>query len=370
MGTTFSHSVGHFQIVIFGSLPHVIGTMKSWPPGFACVLCFFTMAAWPRLQGVEPGAPVPAEVKEAPVHLSSREIRVHDPSTIVKCKDEYWTFATGNGIVSHRSKDLVKWADGPRVFSTSPPWITNSVPGNRGHFWAPDIVQTTHGYFLYYSVSTWGKRTSAIALARNGTLDPADANFHWSDEGIVVQTSESDNFNAIDPAVTRDELGNLWLSFGSFWSGLKLIQLDPATGKRLAPDSPVYSLAHYSAIEAPYIHSHAGYYYLFLNWDRCCRGTNSTYNIRIGRGQKITGPYLDKNGVDLLKGGGTLFLGTEAPFIGPGHAGIFSENGTNWFSCHFYDGNRRGLATLGIGQLEWTGDGWPQLLPVAGSPGP
>jgi arabinan endo-1,5-alpha-L-arabinosidase len=125
----------------------------------------------------------------------------------------------------------------------------------------------------------------------------------------------------------------------------------------------MYSLAHQEAIEAPFIHRHGGHYYLFINWGICCRGTNSTYNIRAGRSGKITGPYLDKAGVDLLRGGGTLVMDSVGPFIGPGHAGIFSEGGTNWFSCHFYDGTRRGAPTLAVRPLHWDAEGWPAMRP-------
>jgi arabinan endo-1,5-alpha-L-arabinosidase len=287
--------------------------------------------------------------------------RVHDPSTVVKCKNEYWLFSTGVGINSWHSKDLQTWQAGPRVFTNIPAWRTNAVPGNRGHLWAPDVIHLTNRYLLYYSVSTFGKNTSAIGLATNPTLDPDDPNFAWTDQGIVVQSFATNDFNAIDPAVTLDADGKLWLSFGSFWSGLKLTELDPASGRRIAPDSPMYSLAHQEAIEAPFIHRHDRHYYLFINWGICCRGTNSTYNIRVGRSEKITGPYLDQDGVDLLRGGGTLVMDSLGPFIGPGHAGIFSEGGTNWFSCHFYDGTRRGAHTLAIRAMRWGADGWPEF---------
>ena len=289
-----------------------------------------------------------------------RDTRVHDPSTIVKCKDGYWVFGTGPGLTSRHSRDLINWTNGPRVITTFPAWITNAVPGNRGSYWAPDVVYLTNRYLLYYSVSIFGKNTSAIALATNPTLDPADTNYLWTDCGPVIQSRAKDKFNCIDPAVIHDTDETLWLVFGSYWSGIKLIQLDPATGKRLAPDSPMYSLAHYGSIEASYIYQHGGHYYLFVNWGQCCRGVNSTYNIRIGRSDKITGPYLDKNGVDLLHEGGSLFLDTAGPFIGPGHAGIFTAGGTNWFSCHFYDGTRRGAPELAIMPLRWS-DGWPEV---------
>jgi arabinan endo-1,5-alpha-L-arabinosidase len=289
-----------------------------------------------------------------------REPRVHDPSTIVKCKEEFWLFATGFGIVSWHSKDLVDWKVGPRVFTNVPAWATNAVPGNRGYFWAPDVTRLGKRYLLYYSVSTFGKNKSAIGLATNPTLDADDPGFAWLDQGIVVQSHPTKDFNTIDPAVTQDGEGRLWLVFGSYWSGIKLIELDPVTGKRLTPDSPMYSLARHDSIEASFLYRHAGYYYLFVNWGTCCRGVNSTYNIRVGRSERITGPYLDKEGVGLSVGGGSLLLGTAGPFIGPGHAGIFSEAGAERLSCHFYDGTRDGRPTLAIRPLVWSSEGWPE----------
>jgi arabinan endo-1,5-alpha-L-arabinosidase len=160
-----------------------------------------------------------------------------------------------------------------------------------------------------------------------------------------------------------DADGSLWLAFGSFWSGIKLIQLDPATGKRVAPDSPMYSLANHNPIEAACLSRHGDYYFLFVNWGFCCRGTNSTYNIRMGRSSRITGPYLDRDGKDLAQGGGTVFLASEGSFIGPGHAGIYEDREHEWLSCHFYDGRRGGAATLSVQRLAWTHDGWPVARP-------
>lgn len=294
--------------------------------------------------------------------FGSRGVRVHDPSTIIKCDGEDWLFYTGQGVPSYHSKDLLTWEPGPRVFTNAPEWPQQVVPNHRpNNFWAPDVTHIGGRYLLYYSASTFGKKVSAIGLATNPTLDPNNPAFKWTDEGEVIRSTNTNDFNTIDPSVIQDG-EKLWLSFGSFWSGIKLIQLDPKTGKRIAADSPIYSLADSESIEASYIYPHEGYYYLFLNWGICCRGTNSTYNIRIGRSKEITGPYLDRSGVDMIKGGGTLFMASEKKFIGPGHAGIFSEKGTNWFSCHFYDGSDRGRSKLAILPMHWTTNGWPEII--------
>jgi arabinan endo-1,5-alpha-L-arabinosidase len=324
---------------------------------FALALC--SSFAQPRREPPPPNDPVEAERL---VKLGSRQLLVHDPSTIVKNKDDYWIFHTGNGVFSYRSKDLQKWEFGPRVFTNAPEWIADAVPENRRmHYWAPDIIHLGDRYLLYYSVSSFGKNTSAIGLATNPTLDPEDPDYKWTDHGIVIKSNPSVDYNAIDPAMFQDEDGSLWMSFGSFWGGIKMIQLDPKTGKRIAPDSRVYALAHYDSIEAPYIYRHDGKYYLFVNWGFCCRGTNSTYEIRVGRSDKVTGPYVDKDGKDLLEGGGTRFLETDGAMIGPGHAGIWKEGDRYLFSFHFYDGTRRGASTYAIRPMRWGQDGWPEI---------
>ena len=295
---------------------------------------------------------------------ASRGIVTRDPSSIVKCKDEYWVFYTGRGVPSYHSKDLVTWDRGPAVFQTAPAWVASAVPENRGmQYWAPDIIRVGDRYLLYYAVSSFGKITSAIGLATNPTLDPSDPNFHWTDHGIVIQSREGGDFNAIDPAAFRDDNGSLWLAFGSYWSGIKLVSLDPQTGKPTSPDPPLASLAHNNQIEASFLYKHKGFYYLFVNWGSCCRGVKSTYNIRIGRSRKITGPYLDKDGVDMLHGGGTLFLSNRGPLFGPGHASILDDNGTTWFTCDF-EGDVRmgGKATLAIMPLKWKSNGWPEAM--------
>jgi arabinan endo-1,5-alpha-L-arabinosidase len=309
----------------------------------------------------------PAQIQSNAVPVASgmsgnREVRVHDPSAPIKCTDDYWIFYTGRGIPSYHSKDLIKWEHGPAVFTNAPAWVARTVPRNHWmYYWAPDIIHLGDRYLLYYAVSSFGRNDSAIGLATTPTLDPADPKYKWSDQGIVVQSVARDNFNAIDPAAALDAQGHLWLAFGSFWSGIKMIQLDPQTGKRIATNSPVYSLAFNDSIEASYLCRHDDYYYLFVNWGLCCRGTNSTYEIRVGRSRQITGPYLDKDGVDLVTGGGTPFLSASGPFIGPGQSGIYSENRADWFSCHFYNGKRDGLSMLAILPLGWNTNGWPEI---------
>jgi hypothetical protein len=317
-----------------------------------------------------PGAPRPAETPAPLVRspadaarlrlLGSRDIRAHDPSTLVQDGGEYWMFHTGRGVGSWRSRDLLTWREGPRAFAAAPAWVAEAVPENRdAQFWAPDVIKVGGRYLLYYSVSSFGRKTSAIALATNATLNPESPRFGWRDEGIVIRSGAATNFNAIDPALMCDREGRLWMSFGSYWSGLKLVELDPATGKLLRPEAPPQALAHDRSIEAAFIHQRGDEFFLFASYGWCCRGINSTYHIRVGRSAAITGPYRDREGRRMLEGGGTLVLASEGPFIGPGHPSIMTIDGREWFGCHFYDATQRGRPAYALRPLTWDTEGWP-----------
>src|SRR6185437_8806537 len=155
--------------------------------------------------------------------LGSRGVRVHDPSTIIKCDGEYWILYTGRGVPSYQSRDLITWHPGPPVFTNAPAWNHEAVPAHFGiGYWAPDVMRVGDRYLLYYSVSTFGKKVSAIGLATTPTLNPNDPAYGWKDQGEVIRSTATNNFNTIDPAIFHDTNGTLWLSFGSFWSGIKL----------------------------------------------------------------------------------------------------------------------------------------------------
>jgi arabinan endo-1,5-alpha-L-arabinosidase len=323
----------------------------------ARLLCFMALlwAACIRLEAA-PRDTLPG----TPLGEAFRKGFVHDPSSIVECNGSYWTFSTGQLLASRHSTNLKDWQNGPAVFTHVPAWATNAVPGNRGHFWAPDVIQIGGRYLLYYSVSTWGSTVSAIGLAIAESLDPADPKYHWVDQGPVVATSSQDQFNAIDPSVLLDRNGRLWMAFGSYWSGVKLIELDPTTGQRFTTNSPIHSIAWNESIEAACLASEGDYYYLFVNWGQCCRGTNSTYEIRVGRSKEIAGPYLDKSGQDMMSKGGSLFLTTQGADIGPGHAAVLRTKGKSYLSYHVYDAELKGRPSLRIRSLRWDKEGWPE----------
>lgn len=308
-----------------------------------------------------------------PARAYETDVFGRDPSTVVKSGGTYWVYGTGRGISQFSSKDRVHWTFQGPVFPTAPAWVASAVPANRGNnAWAPDIHFFGGLWHLYYSYSSFGSKVSGIGVATNATLDPKT----WADQGVVVRTGGDTNYNAIDPCIFQDAGGKPWLSFGSYFSGIKLITIDPATGKA-AGNSTVYNIATRphtppNAIEASCVYYHAGYYTLFVAWDSCCAGPKSAYNIRMGRSRTVTGPYLDKTGKDMQDGGGTLFLGAVSDNgsgrpvddeVGAGHAGFLEDTDGTYVSYHEeWARDHSGRTTLNINTLAWDTDGWPQLV--------
>jgi arabinan endo-1,5-alpha-L-arabinosidase len=301
---------------------------------------------------------------EAQVYVNplSGNINLHDPC-IIRDGSTCHVFASHGSCVERKtSPDRMTWTNAGSAFS-NPGWFKTYVPANNGDVWAPDISYRSGKYWMYYSVSTFGSNTSAIGLTTCPSLNsPA-----WTDQGMVVNSTGSNDYNCIDPNAFQDSDGSTWLAFGSFWTGIKLVQVDSVTGK---PDAApaIYSIATRTntalGIEAPFLFKRGSYYYLFVSWDFCCRGVNSTYNIRFGRASAVTGPYLDQGGTDMASGGGTLLWSGDSRWVGPGAQNVFVDGDTTFLVCHAYDANDGGRSKLIIRQLYWTSGGWPSLTPT------
>ena len=286
-------------------------------------------------------------------------IGIHDPSTVAVCDGKYYVFGTGRGISVLTSSNGFNWQRGGKVFDRIPDSVKQFCPKNDGQgVWAPDIIKLNGEYYLYYSISSWGQYVSAVGLLTNPTLDTNAPNFQWTDRGMVVHSSEGEDLNAIDPGVIHAPDGTLWICYGSYHGNIELVELNPKTGLRIATNSPVTIIANQS--EAADIVFHDGNYFLFVNHGSCCQGSNSTYNIRVGRSAKVTGPYLDRHGDELAQGAGTLFLAAQGNDIGPGHFGLLLDDGVEKFSCHYEaEIGRVGRSIFDIRPLLWTADGWP-----------
>jgi arabinan endo-1,5-alpha-L-arabinosidase len=291
---------------------------------------------------------------------------------MTKDGDTYYLFCTGMGISVFSSKNMKDWTAEKPVFNSAPGWAVDAIPGFKGHIWAPDISEHNGTFYLYYSVSAFGKNTSCIGLATNETLNPADPKFKWVDHGKVIQSIPGrDLWNAIDPNLVVDDDNHPWLVFGSFWSGMKLVKLND-NRKEISEPQEWYTVSKRprafnvgdvdpgpGAVEAPFIFKKDGYYYLFVSFDFCCRGKESTYKVVVGRSEKIQGPYLDKAGVRMDNNGGTLVREGNDKWAGVGHNSVYHFDGKDFLIYHGYDIADGGKPKLIVNELKWDSSGWP-----------
>jgi arabinan endo-1,5-alpha-L-arabinosidase len=269
---------------------------------------------------------------------------IHDPSTIMKCEGKYYTFGTrGGGLISE---------DG---------WTWNSGGERPGGGAAPDAIKIGDRYLIVYGATgggLGGGHNGKILTMWNKTLDPKSPDFKFTEPVVVAQSNGIEDNDAIDPGLLLDPNdGRLWCSYGTYFGFIRLIELDPKTGKRVDGNKAMDIAIDCEATDLVY---RGGWYYLLGTHGTCCDGANSTYNIVVGRSKKVTGPYVDNVGRDMLKGGGKMVLATEGKLIGPGHFGrVVLEDGVEKMSCHYEaDLDQGGYSVLGIRPLLWK-EGWP-----------
>jgi arabinan endo-1,5-alpha-L-arabinosidase len=265
---------------------------------------------------------------------------IHDPSTIIECEGKYYTFGTGSGgLISE---------DG---------WVWNSGAVRPGGGVAPDVVKIGDRFYVSYAKGVNG-HASNIYVMWTKTLDPKSPEFGFKDEALVTSSDGIEDCDAIDPAFLLDPTdGRLWLSYGTYFGFIRIVELDPKTGKRVAGNKAINIAIDCEATDLLY---RDGWYYLLGTHGTCCDGANSTYNIVVGRSRKVTGPYLDNMGRDMLTGGGKMLVAAGGRVTGPGHFGLIDlGDGVQKMSCHYEaDLDQSGRSVLGIRPLLWK-NGWP-----------
>lgn len=282
----------------------------------------------------------PCALSQAPA--LNGEPYIHDPSTVAMSDGKYYVFGTGGGgLISE---------DG---------WTWHSGAVRPGGGLAPDVIKIGDRYFVAYASKGGGMsggHAGAINTMWTKTLDPNSPDFGFHDNSVVASTDGVEDADAIDPGFLYAK-GRLWLTYGTYFGYIKLVELNPKTAKRIPGNKPVNLAIDMEATDMIY---HDGWYYLLGTHGTCCDGANSTYNIRVTRSRNVTGPFLDNTGIDALKGGGKLFVGASDRHIGPGHFGLLElGDGVEKFSCHYEaDMDRSGRSVLDIRPLLWK-DGWP-----------
>lgn len=269
---------------------------------------------------------------------------IHDPSTLAECDGKYYTFGTGGGGLI--SDDGWSWHSGAER------------PGGGA---APDVLKIGDRYLIIYGATgggLGGGHNGRILTMWNKTLDPKSPDFRFTTAVEVCASDGMEDQDAIDPGMLLDPTtGRLWVSYGTYFGTIRLIELDPQTGYRKAGNKEKNIAIDCEATDLIY---RDGWYYLLGTHGTCCDGVNSTYNIVVGRSRSVEGPYVDNVGRDMLHGGGRMVIAAGERVCGPGHFGrTVLDDGVEVMSCHFEaDFDRSGRSVLGIRPLLWK-NGWP-----------
>lgn len=363
---------------------------------------------------------------------------VHDPSVVLAEDGYYYMYQTdasygnahteGGHFHGRRSKNLVDWEYLGGTMQSLPEWVIpklNEIRQEMGlsevtpniadfGYWAPCVRKVRNGlYRMYYSIvcpgtldgdGTWSER-AFIGMMEND--NPANNN-GWVDKGYVITNASdkglnfhiaADNWgncyykwNAIDPSYIITEDGKHYLVYGSWHSGIALVELDGETGKVKAElpnpwgnneDIAAYGKListrqmgnRWQASEGPEVIYHDGYYYLFLAYD----ALDIPYNTRVARATNIEGPYLGMDGTDVTNNGGDLLPVVTHPYkfssgygwVGISHCCVFEDGNGNWFFASQgrfpanVGGNEYSNALMmgHVRSIRWTKEGWPLVMP-------
>ena len=288
----------------------------------------------------------------------------HDPD-IIRYEDGYALATTDNHMLMQFSEDALNWKNGEPAMPEFSKWLYTYAP-NMIDIWAPDIHYIGGEYRMYYCGSEMGIRSSGMGFMASKEIDPTKPGYGWTDMGEVIHTVKSDSYNAIDAAVLKDLDGKVWMAFGSWGTGIHILELDESTGK-VKNGAKMKNIANRggAGVEGASLIEHNGKYFLFTAWDNCCKKgadlENNSYKTTVGRSNRIDGGYVDRSGKALLDGGGTILLNRYGRYYGPAGGEAFEDINRQRFVNHYYDKNDGGNSYIQVRDIVWTEDNWPEM---------
>lgn len=245
-----------------------------------------------------------------------------------------------------RSPDLISWTRVGSLFTDSThPQITDQDAG----IWAPSVNKVGNKYVIYYSQPGKNyKHAIGVAVADSPTGP-------FTDLGKLIDSNEQGVEISIDAYLYQED-GRNYLFWGSFRS-ISVLELtedgtaikNKATQKRREVAGGQY--------EASVVLKRDNWYYLIVSTGDYSKG--GTYRIVVGRSQSVFGPYVDKNGNDMMSVHHELVLKGNSTFSSPGHCSriITDDAGQDWILYHAYP-NDKDYRCLMLDRINWV-DGWP-----------
>lgn len=294
-----------------------------------------------------------------------------DP-TVIRTDEGFYLYATQTNsywIPIYFSKDLVNWEFKRSAFRNATRPKPDVLP-DGGAFWAPEIRYINGKYVLYFSWAKWGDGSKSYTAV--ATSDSPVGDFLNAKPLLITDDFGS---NCIDQFYYEED-GKKYMFVGSF-NGIYVTELtdDGLSVKRGADGKPVLKKQVCGrAFEGTNIYKKGKYYYLFASINNCCDGIDSRYKVVVGRSENLLGPYVNREGKDMMSNSWTLVLkGDGETFFGPGHNSIIipDDAGTDWMIYHSYVkengavGGRLGM----LDRIVWSADGWPTIKKCVPSKG-
>lgn len=294
-----------------------------------------------------------------------------DP-TVIRTDEGFYLYSTQTDkywIPIYFSKDLVNWEFKRSAFRNATRPKPDVLP-DGGAFWAPEIRYINGKYVLYFSWAKWGDGSKSYTAV--ATSDSPVGDFLNAKPLLITDDFGS---NCIDQFYYEED-GKKYMFVGSF-NGIYVTELtdDGLSVKRGADGKPVLKKQVCGrAFEGTNIYKKGKYYYLFASINNCCDGIDSRYKVVVGRSENLLGPYVNREGKDMMSNSWTLVLeGDGETFFGPGHNSIIipDDAGTDWMIYHSYVkengavGGRLGM----LDRIVWSADGWPTIKKCVPSKG-
>lgn len=169
-------------------------------------------------------------------------LNAHDPS-LIEADGVFYAFSTGNNgqdlYQIRRSPDLVRWEYVGQAFPDAAalgPVLAQlcavyGKPVENTTLWAPDVVPAAGGGYWLYGCFTaeFGNNYSALFLAHAAQI----CGPYTVAENLVVSGGQwGMTPNAIDAQIVYGADGKMFMTYGSFFGGIRVLELDAATGRR------------------------------------------------------------------------------------------------------------------------------------------
>lgn len=301
-----------------------------------------------------------------PSLLNPSVLRTWDGWFYAYGSEENWIGSGGNRLMPvMKSSDMVNWSYERNIFSTRPSW-------RSGLLSSPDVVEINKKPHLYYTFGNATDQTVSIGIAASFVpsgpyTDREDYEDMGDKPGNLVDVDSIHIADPRHPFYFDDQASNSKYIFFNCKNepdrpgvyGMKL----SANGLRI-PDFTAHTKIASESLEGITIHKRNNYYYLF---GTKVNGSSST--IVVGRATNLLGPYVDKNGADLLDlSAGTVFVEEGEIFRSPGHnTRIFTDkDNAQWIMFHAVDKRDPNFPSstvekkpLVLVKINWNND-WPE----------